>query len=903
MTKHVYLFKEAKEIPTKEEKKNILGGKGAGLAEMTEMGIPVPPGFTITTEVCIKFLEENAYPAGLMDDIKKAVEFVEKQVGKKFGDASDPLLFSVRSGARASMPGMMDTVLNLGLNNETVEGIAKLSKNPRFAYDSLRRFIQMFGNVVKGIEMNKFLDEFDALKEKKGAKLDVDLTADDLKELVEIYKAIYKKEINEDFPQDVWGQLDASVKAVFSSWNNARAIAYREHEGFSHDWGTAVNVQTMAYGNMGDDCGTGVCFTRNPATGTDEFYGEFLINAQGEDVVAGIRTPLKISELKNKWPEVYDELYNTGKVLEKHYKDMCDIEFTIQNKKLYLLQTRVGKRTGVSAGKIAHDLVKEGLIDKKTAIMRLAPRDVENSLFPRIPWVNEKKFFYAAESGHQEIASKIGTGLPAGPGAATGHVYFTADEAEKAFKEKKIPILLVSDETTPEDFHGMVASQGILTLKGGMTSHAALVARQIGKVCIVGAETSGLKITTKKGKKVLVSSIDSSLEVYEDDFITLDGFSGKIFKDRLPILIPTDLPEEMKEILNWSDDIAKIKVRANADSPKDTQTAIDFGSTGTGLARTEHQFFEKERLPIMQKMILSDTTEDRVKYLSKLLDFQRDDFIGLYRTSQHRPVTIRLIDPPLHEFLPDEIELREKIWKENLNENSAEFKMLEKVVSLHEANPMLGLRGCRLGILYPEITEMQTRAIIEAAVEVQKETGAKIRPEIMVPLIGSANEFKVVKKVIDKVAKEVMKNSNVELKYKVGTMIEIPRAALTADEIAKAGAEFFSFGTNDLHQMTFGFSRDDIGKFLPYYLESGILSDDPFVTIDQAGTGKLMKMCVEDGRKVNPKLKYGICGEQGGEPKSIEFCYKLGLDYVSCSPFRVPVARLAAAQSTIKYEK
>ena len=819
----------------------------------------------------------------------------------------------------------MDTILNLGLNDVTVEGLAKKTNNPRFAYDSYRRFIQMFSNVVKGLSLEHFENILAEIRKKAGVQYDKDLNVDYLKEVISQYKKLYKEKLGEDFPQDVYEQLYAAVEAVFKSWNNERAIAYRKHEGIPDTLGTAVNVQMMVFGNMGDNSATGVAFTRNPATGEKHLYGEYLPNAQGEDVVAGIRTPHPIEDMAKELPEAYKKLVEIAELLEKHYKDMQDIEFTIMEGELFILQTRAGKRTGVAAAKIAHDMVKEGLITKETAIMRIKPRDVENTLFPTILWKDEgkRKYFDIApdlleeelnhgktlteilEEHHplEKKAKVIGKGLPAGPGAASGIAVFDSKRAEKIAKENHTPVILVRPETSPDDFAGMAASEGILTLRGGMTSHAAIVSRQIGKRCVVGAEPSGLHIKDLDSAQPKLVAEDG-VEIKEGEWITINGFNGEVYPGRLPIVRPSELPAELKELLNWCDEIADIGVRTNADKPNDTTIAINFGAKGIGLARTEHQFFEKERQPIMKKMIMAETTEERKKYLDQLLKFQIEDFVGLFKAAKGYPVIIRLIDPPLHEFLPSEVELVEKIYRENLPKDAEEYKILERVRTLKEANPMLGLRGVRLCLLYPEIAEMQTRAILEAACQVKRE-GYEVHPEIMVPLISTAEEFQEGRKIIDQTAEKVFEEQKMRVDYKVGTMIEIPRAALVAGKIAggEKGAEFFSFGTNDLHQMTFGFSRDDVGKFLPMYIEKGILKVDPFVTIDEEGTGRLMKICVDEGRAARPDLSIGICGEQGGDPQSIDFCYRIGLDYVSASPFRIPVARLAAAQATIRHGK
>lgn len=926
MKKFVYNFND-EEFDTfdQEKRKALFGGKGSSLCEMTRMGFPVPPGFTITTEVCgMYYTEGKKLNDSIQSEIFKNLDILENQIGKKLGDPKNPLLVSVRSGAKISMPGMMDTVLNLGLNEQVLEKIIELTKNQRFGYDSYRRFIQMFGNIVSGIDLKKFEHELNQLKESVGAKFDNELKAEDFKGLIPKYKEVYKKNAGRDFPTDPKEQLLMAIEAVFGSWNNKRAIDYRKHENIPDDIGTAVNVQAMVFGNMGEDSGTGVAFTRNPATGSNEPFGEYLMNAQGEDVVAGIRTPLPISTLKEQNSKLYDQLHIIFEKLEEKFKEMQDCEFTIEKGKLYMLQTRNGKRTGIATGKIAFDMVQEKLIDKKTAVKRLTPRDIENALFPSITWTNAKKYMYAAidetkidqvaiddlmKDAKTQVAKKLGEGLPAGPGAAAGHAIFDSDLAEEIIsgktkapfevtmkrKDGKPKLILIKPETSPEDFHGMVASQGVLTMTGGMTSHAALVARQIGKRCIVGAAASGLTIKddslhTKSGE-----------QINQGDILTIDivsGDRGTVYAGSLPIITPTKLPDEIESILDWADQIAKIKVEANSDKRNDATIAVEFKATGTGLARTEHQFFDA--LPTVQGFILSDTQKERQKHITKMLELQKKDFIDLFQVIKGKPVTIRLIDPPLHEFLPKESELREKILTEKLPKDSTEGKLLDRVMAYKEANPMLGLRGVRLCLMFPELIAMQTQAILEAALEVPDS-----HPEIMIPLVGFKNEFQRSRKIVDETAKEIFEKAGKSIHYAVGTMIEIPRAALTADEIAGGdlGAEFFSFGTNDLHQMTLGFSRDDVGKFLPFYLENKIIPSDPFVTIDQSGVGQLMQIAVEKGRKAAKKagryLKIGICGEQGGDPTSIDFCYRIGLDYVSCSPFRVPIARLAAAHATM----
>ena len=892
--KYVYSFAEGK-----KEMKNLLGGKGANLSEMTGLGIPVPPGFTITTETCIEYLKNNnTFPKEMMKQVDDALANLEKKMGKKLGDPKDPLLVSVRSGARISMPGMMDTVLNLGLNDEAVKGLAKISNDERFAYDSYRRFIMMFSDVVKGVERKKFDEALNKLKKKKGVKADVELDTNDLKELVNTFKEIYKKDKGEDFPQSPKVQLEDSIQAVFGSWNNERAINYRNHEGIPHDIGTAVNVQTMVYGNLGNNSATGVAFTRNPSNGKNERFGEYLIQAQGEDVVAGIRTPNPISQLKVDMPEMYKTFDEICEKLEKHYTDIQDIEFTIQQGKFFMLQTRTGKRTGVAAAKIAFDLVQEGMIDKRTAVSRITPRDVENTLFPQIVWKNLKQRTVEID-GKEVKAEIIAKGLPASPGAAAGIAMFTADKA-KAEADKGNKVILVSEETTPEDFHGMAASEGIITARGGMTSHAAVVSRQIGTTCIAGVgDVSGVHISETEIEGM------NGLTIKEGEWLTLDGFDAIAYKGKLP-LKQAELSDEIKIILTWADEIAKkegkgFHVRTNADKPDQTKVAIDFGALGIGLTRTEHMFMEKDRLPIVQKMILArDRPEERRKHVFDLLPFQRGDFEGIFREAKGYPVIIRLIDPPLHEFLPDEIELLEKIWKNNLGEDSEEAKLLREVRATKESNPMMGFRGVRLCLGIPELIEMQARAILEAASNVKKE-GKDVYPEIMIPVVGFTKEFEIAKDIITKVKNDVEKESGVKLdKYKIGTMIEVPRAALVSKQLAEAGCQFFSFGTNDLHQMGLGFSRDDAGKFIGLYIDLGILEEDPFVSIEQSGIGQLMEMTVKGGHEGYKGIEIGICGEQGGEPKSIDFCYRIGLDYVSCSPLRVPVARLAAAHAVIK---
>lgn len=871
MKKYIYSFKEGSAAM-----KDLLGGKGANLAEMTNIGLPVPQGFTISTEACNKYYEKgNKLWEGLIEEIEDKVRELEKETNKKLGDKENPLLVSVRSGAKFSMPGMMDTVLNLGLNEDTVKALSKHTQNEKFAYDSYRRFIQMFGNVVMNIDKEKFDEIFEAEKRAKGIEEDMDLDIRSLKEIVNKFKELYKKETNYGFPKDPKDQLLLSIEAVFKSWNTERAIIYRRMNNISDKLGTAVNIQTMVFGNLGEDCGTGVAFTRNPATGEKKLYGEFLINAQGEDVVAGIRTPLNIEKLKGIMPKIYEEFAKTAELLENHYKDMQDIEFTIEKGKLYILQTRNGKRTTEAALEIAVNMVEEGKLDKKEALLRVEASQLDQLLHPTF---DEKAL---------KETKPIAKGLPASPGASSGKVYFTAEEAVKASKAGE-EVILVRQETSPEDIEGMIKAKGILTSRGGMTSHAAVVARGMGKCCVAGCET------IKVNEKQKIFTINSK-EYKEGSYISINGSTGNVYEGIIPTVEPKP-SAHFNTLMKWSDETRKLKIRANADTPKDAKKAVELGAEGIGLCRTEHMFFEEERIPQVRKMILSDNIEERKAALEKILPMQKEDFIGIYKAMGSRPITIRLLDPPLHEFLPhDEKSL--KSLAEEMNIKYEELKI--RTEDLKEINPMLGHRGCRLAITYPEIAQMQTRAIIEAAIEVKKEEGIDVKPEIMIPLIGSLEELTYIKEIVVKLADNIIKESGIELKYQYGTMIEIPRACIIADEIAKE-AEFFSFGTNDLTQMAYGFSRDDAGKIIEEYLDKRLFEKDPFQAIDQRGVGKLMEMAVKLGRKQKPQLKLGICGEHGGEPTSIEFCHKLGLDYVSCSPFRVPIARLSAAQAAIK---
>ena len=873
--KYVYFFNE--DYNKIENPRNLLGGKGAGLAEMSSQGFPVPYGFTVTTEACTRYYADGERIADeIVEQIMEKVEMLENASGKKFGDPKNPLLVSVRSGARISMPGMMDTVLNLGINDEIAEGLATLSGNPRFAYDSYRRFIQMYSDVVIGLNKSHFERILDEEKEKRGVTLDTELTAEDLKELVALFKRQYKEEKGEEFPEDPKAQLLEGVKAVFRSWNTERANYYRKMNGIPHEWGTAVNVQMMAFGNMGENCGTGVAFSRNPSTGENKIYGEFLYNAQGEDVVAGIRTPLSIDKLAERMPEVYEDFCNTAKKLEKYYKNMQDMEFTIQDGKLFMLQTRNGKRTATAALQIACDMYDEGLVTKEQALLMVEPQQLDSLLHPTF------------DTAALKAATPVGAGLPASPGAGAGKVVFHADDAV-ALKNAGEKAVLVRLETSPEDIIGMDNSQGILTARGGMTSHAAVVARGMGKCCVAGCQE--LKVYEEERYFEL-----NGHTVREGDIISLDGSTGNIYLGEIKS-VPAAITGNFERIMNWADEVRTLKIRTNADSPKDARQAVEFGAEGIGLCRTEHMFFEADRIKAVREMIVSKTQEQRRAALAKLLPMQRSDFEGIYSAMTVYPVTIRFLDPPLHEFLPTK---EEDIVALAAELNVTVEELHATIASLHEFNPMMGHRGCRLSVTYPEIAEMQTRAVIEAAINVTKvHPEWNIVPEIMIPLVGEPKEMKFVKDIVVKVADEIIAESGVNLKYHVGTMIEIPRAALLADEIAKE-AEFFSFGTNDLTQMTFGFSRDDAAKFLDAYYSNKIYVSDPFARLDQNGVGKLVEMATKLGRSTRPNLKVGVCGEQGGEPASVEFFHKVGLNYVSCSPYRVPIARLAAAHAAIK---
>ena len=876
MTKYVYLFSEGN-----ASMRNLLGGKGANLAEMTNLGLPVPQGFTITTEACTAYYDDGKrINSEISAQITEAIGKLEEITGKKFGDKENPLLVSVRSGARASMPGMMDTILNLGLNEDVVNTMAEKSGNPRWAWDCYRRFIQMFSDVVMEVGKKYFEVLIDRMKEEKGVKMDVELTADDLKELAKQFKEEYKAKIGEEFPTDPKVQLIEAVKAVFRSWDNPRANVYRRDNDIPYSWGTAVNVQMMAFGNMGDDSGSGVAFTRNPATGENKFFAEVLMNAQGEDVVAGVRTPMEIDEIKKTLPEIYDQLIGIANKLEDHYRDMQDMEFTIEHGKLYMLQTRNGKRTARAALKIANDLVKEGKIDKKTAILAIDPRNLDTLLHGSFDKDAVKK------------AEQIGKGLPAAPGAASGKIVFTADEA-KEWAERGEKVVLVRLETSPEDIEGMKAAQGILTARGGMTSHAAVVARGMGSCCVSGCQEL---IVDEENKTIKLGGHTYK----EGDIISFDGSTGNIYDGELPVIAGSIDDDDFKNIMDWADEIRTLQVRTNADTPADAKKAVELGAEGIGLCRTEHMFFEGDRIDAFRDMICSDTVEEREEALAKILPLQQGDFEQLYEALEGKPVTIRFLDPPLHEFVPTE---EEDIEALAARKGKSVQEIKDIIAGLHEFNPMMGLRGCRLAVLYPEIAVMQTKAVIRAAIKVRSEhPDWKLIPEIMIPLIGAKRELRYVRKIVKETADEEIRRANIKLQYTIGTMIEIPRAALMADNIAKE-ADFFCFGTNDLTQMMFGYSRDDSGKFLSAYMDAKILDNDPFAKLDQAGVGKIMKIAVEGGRKTNPYLHCGICGEHGGDPASIEFCNSIGLDYVSCSPFRVPIARLAAAQAAIKQAK
>ena len=871
--KYVYLFKEGN-----AKMKELLGGKGANLAEMTSLGMPIPQGFTITTESCNKYYDDDEQISKeILQQIDSALLYLEEQTGKKLGSKEKPLLVSVRSGARASMPGMMDTVLNLGMNDETVKTFAE--KNRRFAYDSYRRFIQMYSDVVKEVPKKLFEDAIDTKKYQRNLKLDTDMDANDLEDLVKVFKGIYSNYLHEEFPQDTKLQLIEAIKAVFRSWNNPRAITYRKLNDIPSSWGTAVNVQAMVFGNMGEDCGTGVAFSRNPVTGEKGVWGEFLMNAQGEDVVAGIRTPQSIDTLKYINPEAYNDFLKFADRLEKHYKDMQDMEFTIEHGKLYMLQTRNGKRTAQAALKIAVDLVAEGMIDEKEAVLRVEPDQLNQLLHPNF---DQKKL---------KSAKTIAKGLPASPGAATGKVVFTAQKAQELANDGEKELVLVRLETSPEDIEGMVVCKGILTVRGGMTSHAAVVARGMGTCCVAGCG----ELSVNEEEKVFYTKDGTSY--HEGDYISLDGSTGNVYGEKIDT-VEASVSGDFAKLMSWADSIRRLDVRTNADNPRDAKKAREFGAQGIGLCRTEHMFFETDRIAAIREMIVSKTSEQRELALNKILPMQRSDFEGLYKVMSGYPVVIRLLDPPLHEFLPHDDEEISALAKD-MNMSFDELKSI--VVNLHEFNPMMGHRGCRLSITYPEIAVMQTKAIIQAAINVKKE-GYKVKPEIMVPLVGEVKELKYVKNIITETADKLIKESGLDIKYYIGTMIEIPRACLVADEIAKE-AEFFSFGTNDLTQLTYGFSRDDAGKFLKFYYDKKIFEFDPFQKVDQIGVGKLMKMAIQDAKRTRPSIELGICGEHGGNPPTIEFCHNIGLTYVSCSPFRVPIARLAAAQAAVKEER
>ncbi|HJD18691.1 MAG TPA: pyruvate, phosphate dikinase [Candidatus Fournierella excrementavium] len=871
--KYLYLFSEGN-----KDMREILGGKGANLAEMTNAGMPVPQGFTISTEACTQYYKDGRQINDeIMADIYEYIGKMEEITGKKFGDVKNPLLVSVRSGARASMPGMMDTILNLGLNDEVVEGLAAKTGNPRFAYDSYRRFVQMFSDVVMELSKSDFEKIIDEMKEAKGVKLDTELDADDMKALVAKFKDLYKSKMGSDFPADPKVQLIEAVKAVFRSWDNPRANVYRRMNEIPYDWGTAVNVQAMVFGNSGNNSGTGVAFTRNPATGEKALFGEYLINAQGEDVVAGIRTPSPIAHLKDQMPEVYDQFVEIATRLENHYKDMQDMEFTIEDGKLYMLQTRNGKRTAAAALKIAVDLVDEGMIDEREAVLRVEPKQLDSLLHPQFDAEALKK------------AEVIGKGLAASPGAACGQVVFTAEDAKESVENGSMKkVVLVRLETSPEDIEGMVVAQGILTVRGGMTSHAAVVARGMGTCCVSGC--GEIVVDYDKQEFTL-----GGKTYKRGDWISIDGSTGNIYGEAIPT-VEASISGDFGRFMGWADAARQLKVFTNADNPRDAKQGVNFGAEGIGLCRTEHMFFEADRIKAVREMIVAENVEDRKKALAKILPYQQGDFEAMYKVMGERPMTIRYLDPPLHEFLPT----KEEEIVDLAKDLGVTVEKLHTVIdSLHEFNPMMGHRGCRLAVSYPEIAEMQTTAVINAAINVSKETGVKIVPHIMIPLVGEVKELKFVKDVVVATADKIIAEAGVDMKYEVGTMIEIPRAALTADEIAKE-AEFFSFGTNDLTQMTFGFSRDDAGKFLSYYYDNKVYESDPFAHLDQNGVGKLVEMAAKLGRQTRPELGLGICGEHGGDPTSVEFCHRVGLDYVSCSPFRVPIARLAAAQAAIK---
>ncbi len=876
--KRVWLFREGN-----AGMRNLLGGKGANLAEMTNLGLPVPPGLTITTETCMDYINHgNKMPEGLMDEVKYYLKEVEEQAGKKFGDNQNPLLVSVRSGARLSMPGMMETILNLGLNDETVEAMIRLTNNPRFCYDSYRRFLTMFGSVAWEMDRQKYFEsEVEKLKEREGVKEDTEISAEGWKSLIPVYKRVIKEVTGKEFPQDPYVQLEEAIEAVFRSWNIPRAVAYRNMNKIDHNYGTAVNVQTMVFGNMGDDCATGVSFTRNPATGENKFYGEYLTNAQGEDVVAGIRTPKPIAELEHEMPDLYRQYVDIAKKLELGYKDVQDMEFTIERGKLWILQTRNGKRTAAAAVKIAVDMYEEGIITKERAIQLVDPYTVNQILLP------------CFDSKAMEEAHKICTGVNASPGAAVGKIVFDTEEAaERGAAGEKV--ILVRVETCPDDIHGMAVSQGVLTLRGGATSHAAVVAKGMGKPCVSGCEDLKIDLANET-----LTGSDGTV-YHKDDIISLDGGKGLVMEGAVK-LVEARIDDNWNKFFSWVNEIKQMKVEANADTPKDIENALKFGAEGVGLCRTEHMFMDPDRLPWVQKMIIAGTPEARKEALDHLLPMQYSDFYAMFKALGDKPLTVRLLDPPLHEFLPDKESLIAEVatLKALGKDSSEKEEMLHVVESLSEANPMMGLRGCRLGLTYPEINEMQVRAIFEACCDLKKE-GVNVKPWVMVPLIGHVNELKVAKDVLVRVAKDVMSEKGVEVDYKFGTMIEIPRAALTSDEIAEY-AEFFSFGTNDLTQMTFGYSRDDAeGKFLNRYVEQKILPANPFDTLDQKGVGQLIEMSMERGKKTNPSLVGGICGEHGGDPDSVKFAHRIGLDYVSCSPFRIPQARLAAAQAVVE---